>query len=185
MQRQIIFPALCVATFVATLAGSFWLSPIGQSQMHHDTAGQSSDPRPTTAPSTSVEQSAEKSPAKTSPAKAMAHDHKTIAIPDGQPLPKIKLRITPDAIAGWNMQVQTENFVFAPERLNQTSNPAEGHAHLFLNGRKVARLYGPWSHIPKLPQGKNELKVTLNTNMHEDLTHQGKTIAATAIVEVP
>jgi hypothetical protein len=114
-----------------------------------------------------------------------AHSHASLAIPKGQPVPRAKLLITPDAMSGWNMQIVTENFTFAPERLNQDSKPTEGHAHLFLNGRKLARLYGHWHHIPKLPQGKNELRITLNTNRHEDLTDQGKVIDAIALVEVP
>lgn len=122
------------------------------------------------------------------PEKAMdhsGHGHPDLAIPEGQPVPKIKLIVTPDAMAGWNMQVITENFTFAPERVNSDSKTSEGHAHLFLNGRKIARIYGAWSHIPKLPQGKNEIRVSLNSNKHENLTHQGKAIEAIAIVEVP
>jgi hypothetical protein len=111
--------------------------------------------------------------------------HHSVAIPKGQAVPKITLQITPDAMKGWNMNIQTENFAFAPEQASQSSKTTEGHAHFFLNGKKLARLYGPWAHIPSLPQGKNELKVSLNTNMHEDLTDEGKVIEATAIVEVP
>jgi hypothetical protein len=114
-----------------------------------------------------------------------SHDHKTLAIPDGQPIPTIKLIITPDAMAGWNMQIVTENFTFAPEHVNGESNTTEGHAHFFLNDRKVARIYGNWSHIPKLPQGKNELRVSLNSNKHEGFTYQGKAIEAIATIEVP
>jgi hypothetical protein len=109
----------------------------------------------------------------------------TIAIPKGQAIPTIKLVVTPDAMKGWNMNIQTENFAFAPEQASQSSKTTEGHAQFFLNGKKLARLYGPWAHIPSLPKGKNELKVSLNTNMHEDLTHEGKVIEATTIVEVP
>jgi hypothetical protein len=114
-----------------------------------------------------------------------AHTATMIAIPKGQAVPTIKLVVTPDAMKGWNMHIQTENFTFAPERAGQSSKTTEGHAHFFLNGKKLARLYGPWAHIPSLPKGKNELKVSLNTNMHEDLTHEGKVIEATTIVEVP
>jgi hypothetical protein len=113
------------------------------------------------------------------------HKHTSIEIPKGQPVPKVTLTITPDAMKGWNMQVKTENFSFAPERASQDSKTTEGHAHLFLNGKKIARIYSNWGHIPSLPKGKNELRITLNTNMHEDLTVAGKVIEAIAIVEVP
>jgi hypothetical protein len=111
--------------------------------------------------------------------------HGTIEIGKDQPLPAVKLIVTPDSMSGWNMQLQLENFTFAPERVNADSKTTEGHAHLFLNGRKISRLYGTWYHIPNLPQGKNQLRVSLNTNKHEDLTYKGQPIEAVAIVEVP
>jgi hypothetical protein len=113
------------------------------------------------------------------------HHHKTVAIPDGQAVPKVSLEVTPDAISGWNLQITLENFRFTPEKVNQESRTTDGHAHLMLNGRKIARLYGTWYHIPSLPQGKNALKVTLNTNKHEEITYHGKAIAAIAVVDVP
>jgi hypothetical protein len=113
------------------------------------------------------------------------HEHGAIEIGKDQPLPVVKLIVTPDAMSGWNMQLQLENFTFTPERVNAESKTTEGHAHLFLNGRKISRLYGTWYHIPNLPQGKNQLRVSLNTNKHEDLTYKGKPIDAIAIVEVP
>ncbi|MBE9029063.1 hypothetical protein IQ266_04720 [filamentous cyanobacterium LEGE 11480] len=113
------------------------------------------------------------------------HHHKKIAIPAGQLVPKVSLKIEPDAIKGWNMQITLENFEFTPDRINQESQTTNGHAHLMLNGRKIARLYGTRYHIPKLPQGKNILAVVLNTNQHEELTYQGKPIAGTVIIEVP
>jgi hypothetical protein len=117
-------------------------------------------------------------------AKKPMHGHGAIEIPKDQPIPTVKLEVKPDPMMGWNLQVQTANFTFAPENMG-SSKTTEGHAHLFLNGKKMARLYGTWSHIPKLPVGKNEIRVTLNTNMHEDLTVGGQPIAALAIVEVP
>jgi hypothetical protein len=113
------------------------------------------------------------------------HGHKMLAIPAGQPQPTAQLIITPDPMKGWNMQIQTTNFTFAPEQIGRRSQASEGHAHLYLNGKKIARIYGPWSHIPSLPAGQNTLRITLNTNNHEDLTIAGKVVEATAIVEVP
>ncbi len=113
------------------------------------------------------------------------HHHKKMAIPAGQTVPKVSLQVTPDAISGWNVQILLEDFSFTPEQVNQASKTTDGHAHLMLNGQKIARIYSTWYHIDKLPAGKNELKVTLNTNKHEELTYQDKSIAAVAIVEVP
>jgi hypothetical protein len=113
------------------------------------------------------------------------HDHATLAIADGQAIPTVKLVVTPDAIAGWNMEIQLTNFTFNPAQMNQSSKPTEGHAHLLLNDRKVARIYGTWNHIPKLPQGKNVLKVVLLTNQHETLTANGQPIVGEVTIDVP
>jgi hypothetical protein len=116
----------------------------------------------------------------------MPHDHdQTIAIPAGQALPTVKLVVVPDAIAGWNMEIQLTNFTFNPAQVNQSSKTTEGHAHLLLNDRKVARIYGTWNHIPKLPQGKNVLKVVLLTNQHETLTANGQPIVGEVTIDVP
>jgi hypothetical protein len=129
-------------------------------------------------------------PAKATPMPSMAapmpdHDHGTIAIPDGQPIPTVKLVVTPDSMAGWNMEIQLANFAFNPAQMNQSSKITEGHAHLLLNDRKVARIYGTWNHIPKLPKGQNVLKVVLMTNKHETLTTNGQPIGGQVTIDVP
>lgn len=116
---------------------------------------------------------------------ASPHQHRNREIPKGQPIPSVNLVVHPDAIRGWNLELKLTNFKFAPERVNQKSIATEGHAHLYVNGKKVARLYGNWFHLATLEPGRNTIKVTLNTNTHEDLIHDGQPIQASAIVEVP
>jgi hypothetical protein len=113
------------------------------------------------------------------------HSHQKLEIPAGQPIPSVKLIVRPDAMKGWNLEVQVTNFRFAPGRVNTSSNPAEGHAHLFIDGKKITRLYGPWYYLPDLEPGQHEIKVSLNTNTHETLVSKGQPIEATAIVQVP
>ncbi|MGI0484018.1 hypothetical protein ACN4EK_01205 [Pantanalinema rosaneae CENA516] len=125
------------------------------------------------------------SPATPASAGSDQHHHKTLAIPSGQPVPTVKLVVHPDALQGWNLEVQVTNFRFAPERINQQSITTEGHAHLYIDGQKLTRLYGSWYHLANLAPGEHRLTVTLNANGHEDLTHEGQPIAASAIVQVP
>jgi uncharacterized Zn-binding protein involved in type VI secretion len=112
------------------------------------------------------------------------HTHSQVTIPTGQAVPTVTLNAQPDAKSGWNLNVGVTNFKFAPERVNQTSTTTEGHAHLYVNGKKVARLYGNWYHLESLPLGKNTVIVTLNTNKHEDLIYQGKPIQASTEITV-
>ena len=100
-------------------------------------------------------------------------------------MPQVTLTVEPDSMAGWNLQLETTNFTFAPERVNRASVVTEGHAHLFINGEKITRLYGSWYYIPSLPAGEHELRVELNGNGHETLTAEGQPIGATVKIEVP
>jgi len=119
-----------------------------------------------------------------SPTSAEPH-HQIREIPAGEPVPSVKLVVHPDTMRGYNLEVQTTNFKFAPEDVNKAAQSGEGHAHLYVNGKKITRLYSSWYYIDNLKPGKNEIRVSLNANNHEALAHKGKMIEATQIVEVP
>ncbi len=112
------------------------------------------------------------------------HRHSTVEIPPGQPVPTVQLIVHPDALKGWNLELQTTNFVFAPERVNTKGSFHEGHAHLYIDDRKITRLYSNWYYLGVLPPGEHKIRVTLNTNAHETLVHNGQPIQATATVQV-
>jgi hypothetical protein len=113
------------------------------------------------------------------------HSHGSLDIPANAPVPTVDLVIHPDAQQGWNLEVQVTNFAFAPERVNQSSVTTEGHAHLFINGEKITRLYGGWYYLAPLPPGEYEVSVVLNANTHEDLVHNGQVIRDVEILTVP
>lgn len=114
------------------------------------------------------------------------HGHGTIEVPAGSEAPAITaLSLTEDSVSGWNLQIQVENFQFVPQEIGQTNIPNEGHAHLYINGEKVARLYGPFFHISDLPMGEHRIVVTLNTNQHAEIQHDGKLAMIADTVVVP
>ncbi len=112
------------------------------------------------------------------------HHHGTLEVPDGQPIPTVDLIVYEDAVRGWNLEIRLSNFEFAPQNVNESSLTTEGHAHLYVNGEKVARLYGNWYHLEHLEPGRHEVTVSLNANGHETLVYNGEEIADTEIVEV-
>lgn len=118
-------------------------------------------------------------------AEGAAHDHALLEIEEGQPVPTVNLVVHPDARQGWNLEIQVSNFRFAPERVNQASNTTEGHAHLYIDGQKVTRLYGPWFYLESLPPGRHTLTVGLNANGHESLAQSGQPIQHTVMIDVP
>lgn len=111
--------------------------------------------------------------------------HQKLEVLPNQPAPAVSLIVYPDAKRGWNLQVKVSNFKFAPERVNTKSNTLEGHAHLYVDGKKLTRLYGSWYYLESLSPGKHKISVTLNANGHEDLTYKGKAIEAYTTIEVP
>jgi len=114
----------------------------------------------------------------------MSHSHKKIEIPVGKPVPEVDLIVHQDMMKGWNLEVKLSNFKFAPETVNENSNPNEGHAHLYINDQKITRIYSNWYYLGNLEPGSNKITVSLNTNKHEDLVSNSQIIMDTEMIEV-
>lgn len=112
------------------------------------------------------------------------HAYGNVDVPEGFPIPAVKIELSEDANSGWNMHLVTENIEFAPERAGTEHYPGEGHAHLYIDDKMLARVYGKWFHIPQLPAGRHQITVTLNSNDHNAYSVNGRIISDTAIVEV-
>lgn len=107
----------------------------------------------------------------------MKHSVKIVPADFPRP-PGVRLRLEKDAHAkgAVNLFLDLRNFGFAPAEVNRTSRINEGRAHLSVNGEKRTRLYGPAHFLESLPKGEVEIRVTLNTNAHEELSHKGRLI---------
>lgn len=104
---------------------------------------------------------------------------------EGDAVPLVSVALAPDEMIGWNLHVQTANFRFAPENVSRAHVPGQGHAHLYLDGEKLARLYGPYLYLPSLPPGEHEIAVRLYTNNHAAYVHDGEPIGDALRVTVP
>jgi hypothetical protein len=109
---------------------------------------------------------------------AGTHDQKVQA---EQPLPDVSVALIPDGPGAWNMRLDVDNFVFTPEMADQHHVAGTGHAHVFINGLKLARVYGPWFHLGALPAG-TEVSVTLNSNDHRAFAVEDNVIQSMAVV---
>lgn len=98
------------------------------------------------------------------------------------PIPNVTINVQADTMNGWNVQIETEHFTFAPEKAGEADTQNEGHAHLYVDGYKFARIYGNWYHLKALTPGKHSITVTLNTNDHKGLEHKGEKILATQVI---
>jgi hypothetical protein len=107
-------------------------------------------------------------------------------VDDGHPTGDLELQVTaePDAKAGVNVRIETDGFTWAPEHASGAHVDGEGHAHLYVDGEKLGRVYGEWLHL-SLDPGSHEIRVTLNGNDHADYLVEGAPVEATVTVEVP
>ncbi|MEM8542901.1 MAG: hypothetical protein AAGF66_02775 [Cyanobacteria bacterium P01_H01_bin.119] len=112
------------------------------------------------------------------------HNHAPLSVPSGMPAPTLDLVVNPDPVEGWNLELKTTNFRFAPENVNGPSSTDEGHAHISINGEKMGRIYSNWYHLPALPPGTHTIRVELNANGHEPLFYQGEAIADSEVITV-
>ncbi|WP_343233636.1 hypothetical protein [Streptomonospora sp. PA3] len=94
------------------------------------------------------------------------------------------LEATKDPSAGWNVHLDVERYAFTPGRVGGRPRQGEGHAHLYVDGEKIARVYGPWHHVPAsaVGQGEHTLSVRLSANDHSTWAVGGEPISdSTAI----
>ena len=105
------------------------------------------------------------------------HSHGMFMVNQEQ-APMVDIEVEKDAKKGWNVSIQTTKFTFTPEDVNQANIIGEGHAHLYVDGKKVARVYVPNFHYDKEFDGAKTFKVTLNANDHSDYMVGGNVISA-------
>lgn len=88
-------------------------------------------------------------------AKAMVHEsadaghsHAVRDVADAASVPEVSHLVFPDAVDGYNIQILTRNFRFTPSAINGAVEDNTGHAHVYVNGTKVMRVYSEWVHLP-------------------------------------
>jgi periplasmic copper chaperone A len=102
---------------------------------------------------------------------------------EGEPAPEISLALTPDG-DGWTVTIEARDFEFSEEMAGGVHVPGMGHGHLYVGGMKMGRLYAPAAHVGALPDGRHEVRVTLNTNDHRAYVVGDEPVTATAVIVV-
>ena len=111
------------------------------------------------------------------------HDHHAKVETSGfEAAPTLNLEVIKDSAAGWNLHLVTENFTFTPQKIDQDTNGGEGHAHVYVDGKKISRIYGPWFHLTGLTSGAHTIRISLNANNHSEFVFNGQAIEAIAEV---
>ena len=117
---------------------------------------------------------------------AHAHMHENLVeVPEGAVAPTVDAIIHTDPKGGYNVQILTENFRFAPENASTAHVFGEGHAHIYVDGVKINRVYGEWYHLASLGDaGDHEIHVELSTNDHGTYALNGEPIEDVEVVTV-
>ena len=104
--------------------------------------------------------------------------HAPVDVSDWPAKPTLTLTAQKDTMAGWNLHIEPTNFSFAPEHVNTANVVGEGHAHLYVDGDKITRLYSGWFYLNNLTPGTHTVTVTLNANDHGELVLKGQAVSA-------
>ena len=117
---------------------------------------------------------------------AAMHQHPPLAVSQDAPVPTVTHLVFPDPMGGYNVQILTRNFQFTPANINRDPQDNEGHAHIYINDVKYARIYSDWFNLPAsaLLPGENQVKVTLNANNHSEWSVDDIPISSTVSVVV-
>lgn len=98
----------------------------------------------------------------------------------------VSVRIGATVKPGGNVQVfiTTENWSWAPDDVDTDHVPGSGHAHIYVDGEKIDRVFGPTYVLTGLSPGVREVRVTLNANSHNELLVDGEPVEDTVMVTV-
>lgn len=128
----------------------------------------------------------------------MEHSHLPIAVPSSVSKPALSLTLSKDTMSGYNLQVAIQNYELMPPPSNIVSMAdlmsvaitketgfIEGHAHLYINGIKIQRVYGLNVHLPvkHFKEGVNTVSVTLNNHGHMYWTIDDKKVVSTLYID--
>ena len=84
-----------------------------------------------------------------------------------------------------DIQITTEGWLWTPDNVDGEHVPGEGHAHIYVDGVKIDRVYGPSYYLEGLEPGERQVRISLNSNSHDELTYGGKAVEATSLVTIP
>ena len=118
------------------------------------------------------------------PAMAM-DDHGSMGGIEGPQGMAVSIQAVLDSVSGMNVHLTTTNFTFAPQEVGGAHVPGHGHAHIYVDGVKVGRLYGEHYHLGSIGPGEHRLRATLNANTHEEYAVGGAVVEDSITVVAP
>ena len=90
-----------------------------------------------------------------------------------------------DDKGGVDIQITTEGWLWTPDNVDGEHVPGEGHAHIYVDDVKIGRIYGPTYYLEGIEPGEREVRISLNSNSHDELTYGGDAVEAISMVTIP
>ena len=115
---------------------------------------------------------------------AQHHNHDMPRNISAEYAPRLDIEVLADPVSGYTVLLEVQNFNLAPEKIDQEHQEGEGHAHIYVDGEKIARFASLSYHLGALSLGKHEVSVTLNGNDHRPLAIDDRLIEARKTVHV-
>ncbi|MGD1960060.1 MAG: hypothetical protein ACFB2Y_14470 [Fulvivirga sp.] len=108
------------------------------------------------------------------------HDLRMVDVSQSERIPEVTLmEVKEEAMEmGYNLRVKLKNWAFTPEHSGQSYKENQGHIHVYVNGKKVGRMYSNWFYLGDLPKGRHKIAITLNGDDHTAFTINNKMIGA-------
>ena len=97
----------------------------------------------------------------------------------------VSIRAEVDDSGGVDVHLAVTGMSFDADAADQPHVPGAGHAHIYVDGVKVSRVFADVHRLADLPPGEREIMVSLNTNDHRPLVYQGQPAEDTITVTVP
>ena len=97
----------------------------------------------------------------------------------------VSVTAAPDDQSGANLVITTSGLTFAPDKVDQPHVAGEGHAHVYVDGVKLGRVFANDHYISDLDPGERTIRITLNANSHEQYVRGDHPVEATTTVVIP
>jgi len=98
--------------------------------------------------------------------------------------PVLGVSVSEDPESGFNVSVTVEGLKLDARGAGGRHVDGSGHLHLYANGQKIDRLYGPAAHLPALPEGEVDITVAAFTNDHRPYVADGEPVEASTTITV-
>ncbi len=108
-----------------------------------------------------------------------------LTLPDTLPAPELSLNLEPLASGRWRLTVEAAHFQFTELCVAEASALPVGHAHIIVNGEKVASAYQPIIDLDLEGEGLHQITVILRGQDHRALIGKDGLIAASMRIVVP